>query len=179
MEELIERASFLWRTMLADGKFDNGDDSNSGALGQILHGMAKETITKEQLDNFEKNLSRKIKEKLEKDLKEYGRTFYISLCTDYHPDTILSESAEEAGISERNFPVKSNLYLKTESNTISVRYGYSAQEETHYLQDGKWLAISQRDFIEKYVSHKFDGTEMPNVEVCGSREWPMMGIKQG
>ena len=172
MENLIKRAAFLWRMMMEDGKYDNGDDE---PIGFMLHAMAKKPITTKQLDDFEESLIKLISADVERQMSKYNVPIsrcYVRLSVDYHPEKILSAAADAAGISHNNFPIKSSVSIGFEKENINVSYGYSSNGENHYHSDGKWLVLDTWEFVQKYVSHKFDGTDMPEANVCGPREWP-------
>ena len=69
-----------------------------------------------------------------------SETYYFNsgLHTDYGPDLILSQAAEKAGIDDRLFSIKSNVWI--DKNYVSCRFGYGADTDYHYLlPDGRWL----------------------------------------
>lgn len=92
--------------------------------------MLVKTVTEEQKNKFIEILTERIVTE-QRDI----------LSVDYGPDMLLGESAEQAGISENNFPWKTVMWIVMEKDTgmakVIVRAGYRAEQKQIYpLQDG-------------------------------------------
>ena len=125
-KEVAEQIANWWADKICGRvKFDNGDDSETGFMTSMLATMLAKPTTDEQREKFVKALSGRIEGKE-----------YLMLSVDYHPDEILRESAEEAGISEGNFPWKTYVIMDRcfgeEGYRIRARHGYCAEPEILY-----------------------------------------------
>lgn len=125
-EEQIQVASKWWREKLERPKFDNGDQSNTGAMCSILASLAsaKQAPTQEQLDAFEQNLK--------EEMQSYRQLVcpWLTYQVDYGPDPHLSKAAASAGITDNlcAFPWKTNMDIWPDR--IEVKCGYGAPWET-------------------------------------------------
>ena len=110
-----------WWAGKIDGtcKHDNGDRGFASLMANSMADMLNEPVTEEQLQKFQTALC----ERLESgDLHYMG--YYIDLYCDYSPDRTLREAADAAGISYRNFPFKTCMWLNEKE--VKVRDGYGA-----------------------------------------------------
>lgn len=124
-EKIANMAAEWWANKVCRPKFDNGDDSEVGFLGSLMAHSIVKPVTEEMRKDFVCLLSKQISKKLNE--KDYR---YIQIGTDYHPDKILRESAENAGISLDNFPWKTHMFI--DENHISVSDGYRSPQEIIY-----------------------------------------------
>ncbi len=122
----IETAAKWWGDVLAKGaKFDNMGDTGTPEerrmqeMTSMMASMNVSPVTDEQLDKFEKELINLLESSLE--LQRQG------LHCDYGPCQTLANAAKKAGISESNFPWKTNMNLRDEK--VMVSYGYGAAWE--------------------------------------------------
>lgn len=128
-EQAINVAVEWWANKLkAKTSHSNGDNGMASILACILADSMMNNITDEQLDIFKTEL----RSRIEADM--YNRYREVYLGCDYHPTTILRESAEKASIDEMNFPFKTDLYIKWTDDNYSVYiydgYGAPRQELT-------------------------------------------------
>jgi hypothetical protein len=122
-QEMANAAAKWWADKLRNGcHFDNGDSSETGAVSMLLGLMLADTLaekrTPEQVDAFEVALAQSI---AQLDVWQECMGFGV----DYHPDRILSDAANAAGIV-----VDGALPWKTHMNFMdgkaTVREGYGA-----------------------------------------------------
>ena len=134
VEKIVDRAVELWKRMLKNPKFDNGDPSPSGFFAGAMAKTIPNNATDEILQVFGENL----KTALMNPEPEYKQEFFhSSLGVDYGPDKVLHDAANKAGL-KMEFPWKTSMSLWTEH--VSVSAGYGAERVYHYpLADGRWL----------------------------------------
>lgn len=102
---------------------DNGDTSENGAMAFMLMNMvagnAQDSITPDKIKSFEDALTKRL-------LAVEYRKHEQDLDVDYHPNQILAECANVAGISSSVFPCKtwSRIGAQNEVN-VSLGYGTS------------------------------------------------------
>lgn len=131
-KEVAEVAAKWWADKICgDVKFDNGDDSMNGLFCMVMAKSLVKPVTEEQKNSFIENLAESIV-KEQRDL----------LDVDYHPDRLLSEAAQAAGISGNNFPWKTVMWIVEDEETkeikILVKAGYGAEQKQIYpVQDGE------------------------------------------
>lgn len=118
MDKEVAVAVQWWADILSGrAKQDNGD-----AMTGMLMNMLSDTIkppTTEQLDIF--------KEALAASMHATARSgYYMSLVVDYHPDKLLREAAEKAGICADAPPFPVKTYMRIEKGSVKVNYGYRA-----------------------------------------------------
>lgn len=155
-ERTAKRAAELWKSMLEQPKFDNGDNSFQGGMAAAMATMIPTNTTTELLDAFAEKLVERIMTPSERDPEYFDSA---NLCVDYGPCPALAESAEAVGL-KCQFPWKTNMWVH--ANDLSLRHGYGAETVYHYaLENGKWLvttlAGSEIEAIKKYV---VDGTPL-------------------
>ena len=125
--EAIEAAVTWWVQNIQQPKFDAGADSPEMHMAQIIATTLAQPVTKEQLYTFSIELTDSMLKK-----KHYYNGF---IGVDYHPDLVLSEAAKKAGISENNFPWKTNMRIKDDK--VVVWHGYGAEEQIIYEAECK------------------------------------------
>jgi len=119
--ETAQKAARWWADTIKNGaKLDNGDKSDTGFTTHMLAtiAQAENKITEEQALLFEEALVEALLDK--KDILPCR-----ILGCDYHPDRILAESAEKAGINPgmTTFPWKTNMWIKDGEIEVSEGYG--------------------------------------------------------
>ena len=151
-EHTAARAALLWKRMLANPKFDNGDKGFTGIMAAGLAAMIPANTTADLLDAFEVKLREAILTPDERGYFEAGR-----LSVDYGPDHILDATAKAVGLKVE-FPWKTSMSIHRDY--LTVRGGYSAETLNHYrLPNGKWLVTSlYGSEIEKIKKFAMDGT---------------------
>lgn len=120
-------AAKAWRDVIANGAVhDAGADSPQMEFAQKLANTAAAevaaTTTTEQLDRFEKCLAQLI---VEQQLRQVR--------TDYDPDAVLRQAAEEAGLpvaEKSTFPWKS--YTALHDGQVYAAFGYGRKSEMIY-----------------------------------------------
>ena len=131
-KEIAEAAAKWWADQISGNvTFDNGDDSLTGSMCSAMASKLVKPVTEEQKNKFIEILTERIVTE-QRDI----------LSVDYGPDMLLGESAEQAGISESNFPWKTVMWIVMEKDTgmakVIVRAGYRAEQKQIYpLQDGE------------------------------------------
>jgi len=103
---------------------NNGDKSDSSGIGFMLMNMvsmsAQHKNTPDKIEKFKQELTRIL-------LEAEGKGRYNNeLDVDYHPNHILSEAAELAGINSCCFPCKTFTYINNK-NEIEGRYQYGGE----------------------------------------------------
>ena len=135
---VIERAAKLFGRMLMDGKCDNGDKSEVGAIGMAL-GMTLNHRLMSSPD-YETNVGKLLEGIRHAMLNEMTRSKYSHLHVDYGPDHQLGEICKKIGIPAGSFawPIKSGISIDADS--VQVRHGYGSPTEYHYpLSRERWL----------------------------------------
>lgn len=166
-ETIIDKACSLWVSMLSDPKFDalgknkDRDDPNGSMfLAQSLVKMNAlgHKASSECLEKFSTVLKKYLMNKTTYDREQKKMIFSdkgsyeLYLSTDYHPDIVLSQVAEESSISKELFPWKTNMNI--DQNYLSLRYGYGAETLYYYPVDGKWLITTLHGSdIEKVIQY--------------------------
>jgi len=122
-QETARKAAKWWADKLRHGaKMDNGDDSEVGMFTMIAALMLQETEKFKQsddaIDKFEDELAKSVE-------KMSGN--WISFGVDYHPDRVLQDAADRAGLElgMTTLPWKTNMYIT--GDTVKVSYGYGAE----------------------------------------------------
>lgn len=150
-ERLIDRAVVLWKRLLSAPKYQAVCDS-SGPEDKRIMGMASKMAqmipsnsTPELLDKFGDALKRGII----KTVVEQPR-YFPGLHTDYGPDRILGDAAEEVGL-KMEFPWKTNMNIR--DDCVSVSAGYGSDYVYHYpLSGGRWLVTTLRQLDSAKVA---------------------------
>ncbi len=127
-EAQIDAAAKWWKERLRKPKFqllteaERRDPRESGAaFAEVLATVTHKDLTDEQLDRFE--------EELKAGLRALETPPYC-IAVDYHPDAILGDAAERAGIKcgmMITFPPKTRMYF--EAGRVSASCGYGVAPE--------------------------------------------------
>ena len=115
-------AAMWWADQLRNGaKLDNGDDSPNGGIFVALALLGRPSISEEQVQQFQEELAKRVDAQLQQ--SSYG----VTLDCDYHPDHMLAESADAAGIRSNIgvLPVKTTMHVRKGEVTVSCGYGAS------------------------------------------------------
>lgn len=120
-EEQITKAVEWWANSLERPKFDNGDPPPTGGTTMALAMMAAagSDPQAESLDTFKCVLADKIR------INAVRHNLDVTMGVDYHPDLMLSEAANEAGISDMRFSWKTQMWI-TRDGRVRVSQGYAA-----------------------------------------------------
>ena len=119
--ETAEKAARWWADKLRNGcKFDNGDSSETGAMGMMLALMLADTLAKKRTDDqisiFETSLADAVST-----LDDWAA--HCGFGVDYHPDPILSEAAIVAEITvDGALPWKTRMQIVDDAITVSEGY---------------------------------------------------------
>ena len=159
--QIIGRAVELWCRSLFNPAFNNGDNSEAGAMGHMLATMnmqnAKAGVDdlRSRVEIFRKTLIANLIKK-----RDGGDYFNCWLDTDYHPCADLAEAAAIAGIPNSLFSCKSSVMMR--EGCVNSSFGYGIEGQNHYpLPDGKWLitTLSGGD-IDKVINQVIEGNLM-------------------
>ena len=115
-EEQIEKASNWWSEQLRSPRFDNGDDSATGAMCHMMAALSYRSISDEKIDTFKSELK----------LRMFDCDEFAHIDVDYDPCQILLMSAKAADIdtSITTFPWKTNMCF--EDGKVMASLGYRA-----------------------------------------------------
>ena len=121
-KELIKAAVKFWSKYIADpsqARFDNGDDSSTGATMMMMFEMAKpDKFSNSDVELFENELTRIIEDE---DIKR--------ISVDYDPDMTLvgACNAMESDVKVV-FPVKTRVYMDFDKGVVYASQGYGAAD---------------------------------------------------
>lgn len=149
IKEIADIAAGWWADVVANPKFDNGDDSQSGGIAMVMAMMGKKEIEPVTIEKFREVLSRAIEAKINKNPDYKG----VIGC-DYGPDGTLRAAAEEAGMPDNNFPWKTTMWF--DQNHVSVSYGYRGKTQFLYANKAYWE--KQIYWSKKTIEDYKDGT---------------------
>lgn len=111
-------AARWWVDRLREGaKHDAGD-----AVINVFASFANQYIDQpapEQVDAFESALRAVVNAQFNPEFP------WVTLATDYGPDSLLGQAADAAGINDRLLPIKTIMNIKPGS--VMVSYGYGAE----------------------------------------------------
>ena len=123
---LARKGAQWWADQLRNGcNLDNGDKSEAGfmahMLGTIAQGNARKNMSNEAIDLFEGALIT---------LLEAEKGEWVTVGVDYHPDRILQQAADSAGLqlSMGSLPWKTVMHFNDDS--VKVSPGYRAEQIT-------------------------------------------------
>ena len=122
-------AAKWWSDAIETPKFDNGDNSQTGATTMMLAQLSVKEHAPEALGRFASILGQAIGAKLED-----ADTVIISV--DYSPCRILYDAAEEARLKVSGlttFPWKTHMWVK--KDIVTVSHGYRAPVKTVWERD--------------------------------------------
>lgn len=137
-ERIVDRAVSIWRRLLENPRYDNGDTSFPGGMCMAMAKMIPNNANADRLDSFCGHLRKWL---LSPDDEQRG-TFWSkqSLAVDYGPGRGLIEAAAASGL-KMEFPWKTSMWINDDH--LHVRAGYSAETFYHYpLADGRWLVTT-------------------------------------
>lgn len=127
IHEAAEVAAEWWAKEISGyTRHDNGDSSLSGSLAMLLADIGQEAPSEEQVEIF--------KTAIIKGIEEFRYKPPVCLCSDYGPDGILLDAANEARINALNFPFKTNMIV--EPKQVRVSAGYAQPYETIWEKRG-------------------------------------------
>lgn len=169
-ERIVDRACFLWVSMLRNPKYDNGDSSFAGFVTQALASSLSKGEP-DAIDRFGVELKKILMAPCEWEAKSFKEgeppTKYTSLfnylSVDYGPDIPLRMAADRAGL-KMEFPWKTNMHLH--EDCLSLGYGYGAAYIYHYpLTSDRWLETTLcGDDIKKVIALVECGVLTLNLE---------------
>ena len=127
IHEAAEVAAEWWaKEIRGFTRHDNGDSSLSSSWAMLLADIWQEAPSEEQVEIFKTVVIKGIEEFLYKPP--------VCLCSDYGPDGVLLDAANEARINALNFPFKTNMFV--EPNQVRVSAGYAQPYETIWEKRG-------------------------------------------
>ncbi len=122
-----EAASLWWAESLRWPKHDNGDDSDRGAMSQLMANMIAmkydNQLTGPALDRFADELAKLVADLL-------AQTSQVLLDVDYDPCRLLVEASKAAGLElvSCSWPWKTTMWITPYE--VEVRHGYGAPVQT-------------------------------------------------
>lgn len=122
-----EAAGLWWAEALLRPKHDNGDDSDRGAMSQLLANVMAfkyvDQLTEPALDRFADELAKSVDDLLE-------QTGQLILDVDYDPSRLLVKASEAAGLElvSCSWPWKTTMWITPYE--VEVRHGYGAPVQT-------------------------------------------------
>lgn len=125
-EQAINIAVEWWANKLSSkAPHSNGDNGFASVMACLLADSGMECVSDEKIDIFKKELTSQIENEMP------NRWSEVYLGVDYNPSVNLRESAKKAGISEFNFPFKTDLHIRWEDDNYSVYVydGYGSPRE--------------------------------------------------
>lgn len=158
-DKFIERGVELWCRELRKPEFNNGSNNflvNAMAFLNIKQDRDNTPDMETRIEVFRVALTENLKKK-----KDGEECFYCWLSTDYAPNRILAEAAEEAGIPKSQFSCKSSVCI--ENTHVSASFGYGAKTINHYpLPNGDWLItdLCGDSDMEKIFKHVENGNKI-------------------
>lgn len=177
---IIERAVEIWCRMLANPRFDNGDQSDNGGMAMALHVInASHDLDKvndfgQRLGAFRRVLTERLKWLRDHEGEQTGKRLSYgpeivrceyTLSTDYHPEKLLAEAATEAGIPHSAFSWKTDVSFYSPTH-VSVKAGYAAQDVNHYpLPSGGWLITRLRGEDMSAIIGAVEDGRLPELTV--------------
>ena len=117
-DEQIDKAVNWWAEQVDHPGFDAGEDSLEMIMAETMASMLVVPVAQECKTKFKDELRSALKD------KEYNPLQGVH--TDYHPDLILFEVAQASGVSEHNFPWKTNMYFR-DDGSVHVSSGYGGE----------------------------------------------------
>jgi len=133
-EIIFERAVYLWKQLLSDPKYDNGDSSLRGAVASSMAKSLPSNASAEKIDEFGEALKSIL---MDEQTPEHERRF---LDVDYHPCTALANAAKAVGL-KLEFPWKTTIRCQVDYLICSA--GYGGEWLYHYpISDGRWLVTT-------------------------------------
>lgn len=108
---------------------DNGtsNEPNGGTMFMLMNlagATAQKGITPAKVENFKAALIRSIVEGTQNSRRVFG--------VDYHPDQILAEACEAAGIATGALPCKTHMWIDAATFKVTASFGYGAEAKIVY-----------------------------------------------
>lgn len=149
--EMAEVAANWWAEQIKAPIYDNGDDSLNGFIAMEMLRESKIKATEEQAKEFKL----KLKEYIENEIKKHS---YFCIGVDYGPQIDMGNIAEDCGINLLAFPIKTNMWILTEEQTIKVRLGYSGEIEYLYIPKERFeIQIKkEKEYLKEIQSKKLN-----------------------
>lgn len=158
-DEALAAAADWWAKSIRQPHFDNGGTDRANVFAQVLAHMQVQRVTEEQLERFKKRLAELMRERspLSSDYPD------LCIATDYHPDPILCDAADAAGIPHGNFPLKTVMWIngKGEGHVV-VRAGYSASEQTIF-GDPIWTVYGVSHYLMEWAAGRRGREGLPKA----------------
>lgn len=120
--EQVETAVNWWANVVVNPKFDNGDDSFTGKMTEMLMTRNVKKLSDHQVAVFRNFLTHVVSGFDKDDL----------LTCDYHPCEQLSLACTASLVPETNIPIKTSMYFRR--GGVQVVYGYAAKIEELLLK---------------------------------------------
>ncbi len=130
----IEIAVELWKSLLANPKYDNMGDTGSPeerrrmGTASTLASMIPKNNTRDRLEAFGEALTRILRDNPKS--CQCGDTIILSV--DYNPNRTLAQAATEAGL-KMEWPWKTVMWIKDDS--VKLRSGYAAEAVVYKTDD--------------------------------------------
>ena len=117
------KAAQWWTDQLKSSsvKHDNGTSDSSLLAVLAFCGPSSNNYTDEQLDRFRSHLANHI----ESEIKEWGDCL---ISTDYDPQDILIEAAEQSGIKLRSLELPWKTWTRATADKVILSHGYAATQ---------------------------------------------------
>lgn len=142
---IISKAVDIWCKKLFNPVYDNGDNSEHGAIGHMLATMniqkdkSKITDLAGSVEKFRKVITAELIRLRDSPAK--NEHFPSWLDVDYGPCKVLGDAADKAGIPPSLFSCKSAVLMRPRS--IAAHFGYCGNYVYYYpLPNGGWLLTS-------------------------------------
>jgi hypothetical protein len=122
-EQTAKRAAKWWADFLRNGApLDNGDASAAGAMAVALWLITQQQYNNDDADKFEAALADRLSNANEWEVDGFG--------CDYHPDMLLRDAIETAGISVgmADLPWKTTMWIRGDTIKVSCGYGSPIEE---------------------------------------------------
>lgn len=160
---LIERAVEIWKHLLRNPVFKNGDETQAGAMVAVFAVLARRCPpTEERLEQFGSVLGELL-------ANSERRDAYMSV--DYGPEGVLKQAAERSGLTA-DWPCKTSVWVGEDSLRVTV--GYGSESQNHYqLPDGRWLVTTlSGSEINKVIKLVMEGNKDFFVEGASTAKPP-------
>ena len=125
--EIAQKAAKWWADHLRHGsKFDNGDDSETGAITMMMSVL----LNRSRLEQRPADDANKFENALSSQLLALGEKKYLCFGVDYGPDYFLCQAADKAGIElgMSDLPWKTRMWIREDVVKVAEGYGKSPVE---------------------------------------------------
>ena len=141
---IVKRAAEIWKRAMAAPIYNNlgpGEVHVPSMFVNALMSTAPKNNTPEILEKFAAELEKRLLAPVTSRSGDWTY-FQNSLCVDYHPDPMLKESADAAGL-KMDFPIKTSMYMQ--DDCVGFAMGYGKPMQYHYpLSGGRWVITDLR-----------------------------------